>query len=90
MEYTTDAPAVRSLDVAGTPTTNAPAYSRRNTNARVRLNPDGLPVAIRRVVALSAPGSFATSRYQVVTPQGVTDVPASRARRMVEHTAPLN
>jgi hypothetical protein len=90
MEYTTDAPPVRSLDVAGTQTANAAAYNRRNTNARVRLNPDGLPVAIRRVVALSAPGSFATSRYQVVTPRGVSSVSSERARRMVEHTAPLN
>lgn len=72
--------SVRSLDVAGTKTPNRGRYQRGRTNAIVRLNPDGLPVALRRIMALGQPGAFATSRYQLVTPQGVTDVPASRAR----------
>jgi hypothetical protein len=71
-------------------TVNGARYGRGRSNSIVRLNPDGLPVALRRVVALGQPGSFACDRYQLVTPRGVTDVPASRARRMVEHTAPLN
>jgi hypothetical protein len=43
----------------------------QSPNARLRLNGQGLPVAIRRVVALQQPGSPAVSRYQVVKPNGV-------------------
>lgn len=69
MQYSVDAPPVRSLDVASTPTPNGRRYDE--PNARLRLNAKGQPVAIRRVVSIGQPGSFATQRYQAVTPKGV-------------------
>lgn len=68
MQYTSDAPPVRSLDVEGTPTVNAGRYE--DANCRLRLNSKGQPLAIRRVVSLGQPGSFATDRHQVVMPSG--------------------
>jgi hypothetical protein len=50
-------------------TVNGARY--RDANARLRLNGQGRPVAIRRVVALQQPGSAAVQRYQAVTPRGV-------------------
>ncbi|WP_118827694.1 hypothetical protein [Salinibacter ruber] len=43
----------------------------QSSNCRLRLNGQGRPVAIRRVVALQQPGSAAVQRYQVVKPNGV-------------------
>ena len=43
----------------------------QSPNARLRLNGQGRPVAIRRVVTIGQPGSFASQRYQVVKPNGV-------------------
>lgn len=72
MQYSVDAPPVRSLDVADTDTANAGTYD--NPNARLRLNGQGRPVAIRRVVALQQRGSAAVSRYQAVTPRGIVSL----------------
>ena len=50
--------------------------SRRcaNNNAQVYLNPDGLPVAFRRVRVLK-PGTFAgASRLQLVTPRKTASI----------------
>jgi len=69
MLYTSDASPVRSLDVDGTPTVNTRRY--RHSNAQVYLNPDGLPVAFRRVRVLQK-GTFAgASRLQLITPRKV-------------------
>jgi hypothetical protein len=56
----------------------------------VKLNPQGLPVAWRRIVALGQPGSFATQRYQLITPIGIRDVTAERAARQKDACQPLN
>jgi len=69
---TTEAPVRTSLNVDGTDTANASRYD--DANARLRLNAKGQPVAIRRVVALGQPGSFATQRYQAVTPRGIVSL----------------
>lgn len=72
MIYTSDAPPVRSLDVEDTPTVNAGRY--RRPNAQVYINPDGLPVAFRRVRVLK-PGTFAGARrLQIVTPRRVASL----------------
>jgi hypothetical protein len=81
-------PSVRSLDVAGTKTPNRGRYAR--ADATVKLNPQGLPVAWRRIVCLGQPGSFATQRYQLVTPIGIRDVTAERAARQKDACQPLN
>lgn len=78
MQYTSDAPSVRSLDVAGTDTVNAGRY--RDANARLRLNRQGLPLAIRRVVSLGKPGSFAQQRHQVVKPDRIVALSGSSFR----------
>jgi len=89
MQYTkSEAPVQKSIDTAGTETGNARRY--RNSNAQVYLNPDGLPVAFRRVRVLK-PGTFAgTSRLQLVTPRKT----ASISRRLFDtyksKCAPLN
>ena len=45
-----------------------------NNNAQVYLNPDGLPVAFRRVRVLK-PGTFAgASRLQLVTPRKTASI----------------
>ena len=45
-----------------------------NSNAQVYLNPDGLPVAFRRVRVLK-PGTFAgASRLQLVTPRKTASI----------------
>jgi hypothetical protein len=89
MQYTSDAPPVRSLDVAGTETVNAGRY--RDANARLRLNQKGQPVAIRRVVSLGQPGSFARHRYQVVTPAGIRAFSGSKIRTWEEKRShPVN
>jgi hypothetical protein len=90
MDNSQQQPTVRSLDVAGTKTPNRGRYRRGRTNAIVKLTPQGLPVAWRRIMALGQPGSFATQRWQIVTPKGVTDVPSSTARAQQQRCQPLN
>ena len=88
MQYTSDAPSVRSLDVAGTPTVNAGRY--RQANAQVLLNPQGLPVCFRRVRVLR-PGTFAgASRLQVITPKGTRSFSRSLFSAYRDRCAPLN
>lgn len=76
----------RSLDVAGTETINASAYV--SPNCRLRLNDKGQPVALRRVVSIGQPGSFATQRSQVVTPDGVVSL--SRSSLKARDAPPVN
>jgi len=73
MVYTsTDAPVRKSVDLESTETANAGRY--RQANAQVYLNPDGLPVAFRRVRVLQ-PGTFAgASRLQLVTPRKTASI----------------
>lgn len=73
-----NAPTSRSLDIEGTPTVNAGRYE--DPNCRLRLNSKGQPLAIRRVVALGQPGSFATERHQVVMPSGIIALSGSSFR----------
>jgi len=69
MLYSTpDAPVHRKIDTSQE-ARNAAAYV--DANARLRLNRNGRPVAIRRVVRLGQPGSFARTRYEAVLPDGV-------------------
>ena len=86
---TKDAPVRTSLDLADAETVNAGAYD--DANARLRLNGQGQPVAIRRVVALGQPGSFATQRYQAVTPRGIVSLLHSSLKAWDEKRAhPVN
>ena len=78
MKYSVDAPPVRSLDVVETDTENADHYDE--PNSRLRLNRQGLPVAIRRVVSIGQPGSFASQRYQVITPRKVVGLSRASLR----------
>lgn len=87
--YNPIAPPSRSLDVAGTETVNAGRY--RDANCRLRLNGQGLPVAIRRVGAIGQPGSFASQRYQVVKPNTVVSLSRSSLSAWEEERAhPVN
>lgn len=86
MQYSVDAPPVRSLDVAGTETVNTGAYA--SPNCRLRLNGQGLPIAIRRSVSIGKPGSFATQRYQVVAPRKVVSLSHSSLKTWDAH--PVN
>lgn len=90
MQYTkSDAPVQKSIDTAGTETVNARRY--RTGNAQVYLNPDGLPVAFRRVRSLQQPGSFASrSHLQLVTPRKVTSVSRTCFEAYKSKCAPLN
>ena len=70
-------------------TKNAHRYQR--PSARVKLSPQGRPVAFRRVTALSQqPGSFAVRRYQIVKPTEITAVSPARYRTLAGHCYPLN
>jgi len=75
---TPSAPVRTSLDIDGTPTVNAGRYA--DPNCRLRLNAAGQPLAIRRIVALGQPGSFASTRYQVVKHDGITALSGSALR----------
>ena len=71
------------------PTPNARRY--RNANARVGIAKcNGLPVAFRRVVALSQPGSFAVTRYQGITAHKITPLSAGQMRQLAGQMHPLN
>lgn len=89
MQYTkSDAPVQKSIETAGTETGNARRY--RHSNAQVYLNPDGLPVAFRRVRVLK-PGTFAgASCLQLVTPQKVAPVSRTCFDAYRKRCAPLN
>ena len=85
----TEAPVRTSLDLASAETANAGAYD--DANARLRLNGQGRPVAIRRVVSLGQPGSFARQRYQAVTPRGIVSLSRSSLKTWDEKRAhPVN
>jgi propanediol utilization protein len=90
MQYTkSDAPVQKSIDTAGTETGNARRY--RNNNAQVYLNPDGLPVAFRRVRSLQQPGSFASRpRLQLVTPRKTASISRTCFDAYKSKCAPLN
>ena len=60
----------------------------QSPNARLRLNGQGRPVAIRHVVALQQPGSAAVRRYQAVTPRAVRHRLAGRCSRMTGSRPP--
>jgi hypothetical protein len=88
MQYTSDAPPVRSLDVEGTETANVPRY--RSSTDEVYLNPDGLPIAFRRVRVLK-PGTFAGARrVQLVSPRGITSLSLSVYRAYRGRCHPAN
>lgn len=62
-----------------------------HNNASVKINPQGLPVAFRRVACYGQPGSFAPrSKYQVVTPKGITAVTPDRSLELRARCFPLN
>ena len=70
-------------------TVNAGRYTGRA--ASVKLNPDGLPVAFRRVACYGQPGSFAVAdKVQIITPKGITAVTSSRANELRGACLPLN
>jgi hypothetical protein len=63
----------------------------QSPNCRLRLNGQGRPVAIRRVVALQQPGSAAVTRYQAVTPRGVVGLSHSSLSAWVsKRSHPVN
>jgi hypothetical protein len=76
-----------------------PSPSRSNTvngrhyqsaNAQVYLNPDGLPVAFRRVRVLQS-GTFAgASRLQLVTPRKTASISRTCFEAQKERCTPLN
>ena len=62
----------------------------QSANARVYLNPDGLPVAFRRVRVLQR-GTFAgASRLQLVTPRKVASVSRTCFKGYRDRCTPLN
>ena len=61
-----------------------------DANAQVYINPEGLPVAFRRVRVLK-PGTFAgASRVQIVTPRRVSDVSQPVFEAWKSRCHPLN
>ena len=85
---TKDAPVRTSLDLASAETANAGRY--QDANCRLRLNGQGLPVAIRRVVSLGQPGSFARQRYQAITPRTVVGLSHSSLKAWEQRSHPVN
>ena len=70
-------------------TVNASRY--RRPNARVGIaRCNGLPIAFRRVCAVSRPGSFATTRFQSVTAAKITALSAGKMRTLAKQLHPLN
>jgi hypothetical protein len=62
----------------------------KSANAQVLLNPDGLPVAFRRVRVLQ-PGTFAgASRLQLVTPRKVASISRTCFEAYKSKCHPLN
>jgi len=77
-----------SRDSRAADTVNGRRY--RNSNARVYLNPDGLPVAFRRVRVLQR-GTFAgASRLQLVTPRKTASVSRTCFKAQKKRCTPLN
>lgn len=88
MQYSVDASPVRSLDVASTETANRRRY--RHANAQVLINPQGKPVAFRRIRVLQ-PGSFAGgSQVQIVTPRRTSSLDRSVFDAYKARCHPLN
>jgi hypothetical protein len=79
---------VRRFDVDATPTVNRGRYDR--PTALILNNPTGLPIAFRRVAGIGQPGSFLTTRVQVVTPRGVSSVSRAASTTLIEACHPLN
>lgn len=72
MLYSTpDAPVRKEIN---TRTQSKNEHQYESPNARLRLNSNGRPVAIRRVIALGQPGSFARKRYEAVIPDKVVSL----------------
>lgn len=69
MLYRSEGPSVRSLDVAGADTPNRSRY--QNADCFLRLNAQGLPVAIHYVRGQGESGASVPRRYRVVKPNGV-------------------
>ena len=70
-------------------TVNARRY--RCANALVGIaRCNGLPIAFRRICAVSRPGSFASTRYQSVTAAKITGLSAGKMRSLTKRLHPLN
>jgi hypothetical protein len=93
MTYTTsDAPSRKTIDTADAASANAWRY--RSAGTRIYLNPDGLPVAFRRVSrgpSVLTRGTFASPcRIELVTPQTVRPVSRERFEDYRRQCVPLN
>lgn len=83
-----DEPVRKSIAIASTSTGNAVRY--RKSNAQVYLNPEGLPVAFREVLALK-PGTFAAaSHHQIITPKETSRVSRKMFEKARSCCDPLN
>lgn len=81
-------PSPSRSDAEASATVNGCRY--RNSNARVYLNPDGLPVAFRRVRVLQR-GTFAgVSRLQLVTPRKTASISRTCFDAYKSKCQPLN
>lgn len=86
---TTEAPVRTSFDLTGISTVNRNRYA--SSNCQLRLNGEGYPVAIRRIMAHQQPGSLAVSRYQIVKPNGTVSLSRSSLQVWDESRAhPVN
>ena len=82
-------PSPSRSDAEASATVNGRRY--QSANARVYLNPDGLPVAFRRVRSLQQPGSFASrSRLQLVTPRKTASISRTCFDAYKSKCQPLN
>ena len=81
-------PSPSRSDAEASATVNGRRY--QSANARVYLNPDGLPVAFRRVRVLQS-GTFAgASRLQVVTPRKTASISRTCFGAYKSKCQPLN
>ena len=70
-------------------TVNAQRYKAANALVGIaRCN--GLPIAFRRISALSRPGSFAQTRYQSITAGKITGLSGAKMRALARRLYPLN
>lgn len=89
MVYTkADAPVQKSIATAAADTPNARRY--RNANAQVLINPQGKPVAFRRVRVLQRGTFAAASRLQVVTPRQTCSISRRKFDAYKSKCHPLN
>jgi hypothetical protein len=79
-----------SVNLPRVRTVNAGRYQHANAIVGMaRCN--GVPIAFRRVVALNQqPGSFATQRFQAITPKGITPLSGGVVRLLSRDLLPLN